>query len=224
MSPARGAGLLCNANHRRSTHHDRRSPNPLAGPVRAVPGRPDDRARHDHRQRRAALHPHGSRLHRELAGLGGQRLPADLWRLPAAGRAAGRPVRPPAPVSVRHRPLHRGLPGLRALHHPGHAGGRAGRAGAGRRGGLRRVAVADDDALHRAGRPSQGDGRVRLRLLRRRQHRRAAGRRSDQLPELALDLPGQLPDRHRRLPAGAAAGAVHAHPALPRPGWTWPAR
>ncbi len=35
-------------------------------------------------------------LHRDLAGVGGQCLPADLRRLPAAGRQAGRPVRAPA--------------------------------------------------------------------------------------------------------------------------------
>ena len=40
-------------------------------------------------------------------------------------------------------------------------------------------ALADDDALHRAGRAREGDGRLRLRRGGRRQHRRAARRRPD---------------------------------------------
>ena len=57
-----------------------------------------------------------------------------------------------------------------------HARGRPRRAGLRRRGRLGRLAVADDGAVHRAGRPRQGDGRVRLRRRRRRQPRRAARR------------------------------------------------
>ncbi len=59
-------------------------------------------------------------------------------------------------------------------------------------------AVADDDALHRAGRAREGDGRLRLRRLGRRHARRAARRRPDGRPQLALDLPRQPADRDRR--------------------------
>ena len=68
-------------------------------------------------------------------------------------------------------------------------------------------AVADHDAVHRAGRPREGDGRVRLRRVGRRHARRAARRRADRRPQLALDLPRQHPDRDRRLPALPALAA-----------------
>src|SRR6266850_1630138 len=55
------------------------------------------------------------------------------------------------------------------------------------------VAVADDESLHRAGRAGEGDGCVRLRRRRGRQHRGAVGRRSDGRVQLALDLPRQPP-------------------------------
>ena len=75
-----------------------RQPHPLARADRALPGRPDDRARHDDRERRAAVDPGRPRLLRDLAGLGRQRLPADVRRLPAARRPARRPLRPPPAV------------------------------------------------------------------------------------------------------------------------------
>ena len=93
--------------------------------------------------------------------------------------------------------------------------------GADRLGG---VAVADDDAVHRARRAGQGDGRVRLRRLRRRQHRRAAGRRAHRHARLALDLPGQHPHRRRRVSC-CRCGCCPACTEPPRaPSWTWPAR
>ena len=55
------------------------------------------------------------------------------------------------------------LAGVRPGDHAGAAGRGARRAGPRRRGGLRRVAVADHEPVHRAGRACQGDGRVRLR-------------------------------------------------------------
>ena len=76
---------------------------------------------------------------------------------------------------------------------------RAGGAGARRRGRLGGRALADHDPVHRAGRAGEGDGRLRLRRRRRRQHRRAARRRPDRRPQLALDLPRQRADRRRRL-------------------------
>ena len=56
---------------------------------------------------------------------------------------------------------------------------RAGGAGRRRRDRLRRRAVADHDALHRARRAREGDGRVRLRRRGRRLDRRAARRGPD---------------------------------------------
>ena len=84
------------------------------------------------------------------------------------------------------------------VHDAGAADHRARRAGRGRRRRIGRVAVADHEPLHRAGRSRQGDGRVRLRRLRRRLHRRAARRRAHRRARLALDLPRQHPDRRRR--------------------------
>ena len=97
--------------------------------------------------------------------------------------------------------------------------------GARRRGRLRRRAVADDDAVHRAGRAGEGDGRVRVRRLGRRHDRRPARRRADGHARLALDLPRQPADRRavvalslRLLPAarGQAAAARSTSPARSR--------
>ena len=118
---------LCRFHGRPSCPDDQ--PHPLARPARPVPGRPDDRAGHDHRERRAALDPRRPRLLRDLAGLGRERLPADLRRVPAARRAARRPVRPPPAVPGRHRALHRRLAGLRPGELAGPAHRRAGGAG-----------------------------------------------------------------------------------------------
>src|SRR5690242_21365936 len=50
----------------------------------------DDRARLDDRECRAPVDQTGPAVHRRLAGMGRQRLSADLRRLSAAGRAARR--------------------------------------------------------------------------------------------------------------------------------------
>ena len=91
----------------------------LVGAVRVVLRRPDDRARHDHRERRAALHPRGPAILRDLAGVGGQRLHADVRRLPVAGRPARRPVRSSTPLPARAHPVHRGVARLRPRARPG---------------------------------------------------------------------------------------------------------
>ena len=70
---------------------------------------------------------------------------------------------------VGHRALHARLARLRPRDVAGHARRRARRAGRRRRGRLGRRALADDDPLHRAGRAREGDGRLRLRRLGRRQ-------------------------------------------------------
>ena len=51
------------------------------------------------------------------------------------------------------------------------------------------------------GRAGEGDGRLRVRDVRRRRPRRAARRRTHRLVQLALDLPRQRPDRRRGLAA-----------------------
>ena len=175
----------------------------LISPVR---GHLDDRPRLDDRERRAAVDPRRPALLRDLARVGRERLPADVRRLPAAGRPARRPLRPPPALPRRHRALHARVARLRPLDLAGDADHRALRAGPRRRSRLRGVAVADHEPLHRARRPRQGDGRVRLRGLRRRLDRRAARRLADR-DQLALDLPRQHPDRLRRRVRGAAAAA-----------------
>ena len=171
---------------------------PLDRPPRPLPGRPDDRRRRLDRERRPAVDRRRSRLLRDLARLGGERVPADLRRLPAARRPARRPVRAAPAVPARDRALHRRLDRLRSLDEPGDAGRRARGAGARRRGRLGGRALADHGPLHRSRRAREGARRVRVLHGRRRQHRRAARRRPHRPPELALDLPRQRPDRDRR--------------------------
>ena len=67
-----------------------------------------------------------------------------------------------------------------------------------RRDRLGRRAVAHRDAVHRACRACEGDGRVRVRRRRRRVDRRASRRDHHGRARLELDLPRQRPDRHRR--------------------------
>ena len=97
------------------------------------------------------------------------------------------------------------------------------RAGPRRRRRLGRLALADDEPLHRAGRARQGDGRLRLRRLGRRLDRRAARRRPHRRARLALDLPRQHPDRRRRRAALAAAAAGRRASEAPERSSTSPA-
>ena len=184
---------------------------PLARPRRRLPRRPHGRARRDHRQRRAAVDPRRPRLQRDDAGLGRQRLPAHLRRLPPPRRPARRPVRPSPRLPGRHRRLHRRLARLRPGDRASAARDRARRAGHRRRDRRRGRARPADAPVHRGRRARQGDGRVRLRLRRRRLDRRAARRRPHRRLRLALGLPRQPADRRRRRrpqprpPAGAPA-------------------
>ena len=94
----------------------------------------------------------------------------------------------------------------------GPAGGGAGRAGARRRARRGGRALAGHDPLHRAGRPGEGHGHLRLRPLRRRRRRRAARRGAHGRAQLALDLPRQPPGRGARLrPLAAAAAGGSGH-------------
>ena len=92
--------------------------------------------------------------------MGRQRLPAHLRRLPAARRPARRPVRPPAAVPVGIA-LFTVASSLRARGPRGCSSPRAAcRASAAR--SPCRLALADDEPVHRAGRARQGDGRLRF--------------------------------------------------------------
>ena len=116
--------------------------------------------------------------------------------------------------------LHGRVARLRPRELAGAAHRGAGGAGARRRARRGGGALARDDALHRAGRPREGDGHLRLRPLGRRCRRRAARRRPHRHPLLELDLLHQHPRRGRRLrslPAAAAGGARPCRRKAPRP-------
>src|SRR5919106_6168834 len=94
-----GRSIRSNENARKEYADDlQQRPLPLARPLRSLPRRSDDRPRRDDRERRAAVDPRRSRLLADVARLGGELLPADVRRLPAPGRPAGRSLRPPAVV------------------------------------------------------------------------------------------------------------------------------
>ncbi len=76
---------------------------PLADPRDRLPRAVHGRARRHRRQRGAALDPEGPALLVLEPAVGGQRVHADLRRLPAARRARRRPARPQAHVPGRHR-------------------------------------------------------------------------------------------------------------------------
>ena len=94
---------------------------PLAGPLRPLRGRADDRPRRHRRERRAAVHQGRPRLHPEQPRLGRERLPDRLRRPAAARRAARRPDRPPAHLPRRAGRVHRRIAPVRARAEPGDA-------------------------------------------------------------------------------------------------------
>ena len=102
---------------RRGGRGTRRSA-PLAGLLAARRRVLHDGRRPDDHQRRAADHRPQAALPRAGPAVGGDRLRADLRRVPAARRPGRRPARPPAPVHGRAGHLHRGLARLRAGHQP----------------------------------------------------------------------------------------------------------
>ena len=212
-----------NRRERTSDEHARH-PYPLARTDRPLPGRPDDRARHDDRERRAAVDPRGSGLLGDVARLGRQCVPPDFRRLPAPGRPSRRPVRSPADVPGRSDALHARLDHVRAGDDAGGPGRGTRRAGARRRRGLRGRALADHEPVHGAGGAREGDGRVRVRDGGRRQPRRAARRDPDGHARLALDLPRQRPDRHCGGRALAPGRPWRPGPRRRLRGSTWPGR
>ena len=121
-------------------------------------------ARHDDRERRAAVDPERPRLLADLARVGRERLPAHLRRLPAARRAARRPLRPSPALPGRASPSS---PRRRSRAGSRRRRGSSSRAravqGLGGAVVVRGRALADHDALHRAGGAHEGDGRLRLR-------------------------------------------------------------
>ena len=137
--------------------------------------------------------------------MGRERVRPHLRRLPAPRRAARRPLRAPAALPGRDRALHGLVARVRARRLAARARRRAGAPGCGRSGRLRGRALADHGALHGAGRPDEGDGRLRVRDGRRWEHRRAARRRPHRRARLALGLPRQPADRRRGRRAHARA-------------------
>ena len=106
----------------------------------------------------------GPRLHRDVARVGRQRVPADLRRLAAARRPARRPATGTAGCSSIGITLFTlASLGVRPVDVAGDARRRARRAGRRRRGRVGGVALADHGPLHRAGRAREGDGALRLR-------------------------------------------------------------
>ena len=204
MNSVRRAGLTSRTpssdpNHRKDSPDDHGLPQALVRTPRPLRRHLDDRARHDDRERGAAVDQGRSRVLGDLAGVGRQRLPAHLRRLPAARWAARGSLRAPASIPDRDRAVHRRLDRVRSRRLAGVPDRRACGPGARWRDRLRGLALADDEPVHRAGRAREGDGRLRLRCCGRRQHRRAARRGAHRRPRLALDLPRQRADRRRRL-------------------------
>ena len=174
------------------------------------PGDADAGARHDDRQRRAALHA-GQRFGEP----GSDRLGADLLHRrgrdhDAADRLSGQPVRAEAPFSGRYRRLHRGLDAVRhgAVAEPDRAVSHL----AGR---VRRLACSAfaDRAVRElpAGAPGLCHGPVRHWRDDRPGPWSGARRLAYRELQLALCLLYQLADRHSRphrhyhLPAGDIA-------------------
>ena len=120
-----------------------------------------------------AVDPRGPRVLGDVVGMGRECVSAHLRRVPAARRTARRPLRAPAPLHRRDRALHGRFARVRARRLAGCVDRRTGRAGSRRRGRLGCRSLADRDALHRARRAREGDGRLRVRRGRRRLDRRA---------------------------------------------------
>ena len=153
------------------------------------------RARHVDRERRARVDQVQPRLFAGQPPVGDHRLRDHLRRLPAARRAPGRHSRSPARLHDGDRGLHARLGAERSrvvrdlsrrLPRPPGRGRRALRA---------RRPFAADDGLPRRTRAQRRPRRLGRSIRQRCRRRRAARRRLDLLPELAVDL---LHQRARR--------------------------
>src|SRR6202035_5781282 len=95
----------------------------------------------------AALDQKGPGVLPDITGLGRERLPAHVRRLPAARWTARRPTGSPAPVPGRDPSVHAGVPGMRLRHHSGHADRRPGDPGLRRGRRIGGVTLADGVAV-----------------------------------------------------------------------------
>ena len=138
FSPTKTTRQLGIANEPRLPSAPDVRPPPLGSAVRGLPRAADDRARCDHRERRAAVDPARPPLHPGEPDLGRQRLPRHVREPPPAGGPARRSGRPQARLPGRRYDFHAGLAALRHRPQLGSTdrrtpspGGRGGRTGVG---------------------------------------------------------------------------------------------
>ena len=176
-------------------------PPPLEGAGAAVHGLLHGHPRFRDRGRGAALDRRGPGVLGRGSAVGAERLPAQLRRSAAAGRARRRPAGAPPDVHRRHRPVRAGLARRRTGGHERGAAHRARRAGRGGRDHDPDRAVDRDDDLPGGRRAQQGARDLGLDR-RHRRDRGVAGRRPDhRRPRLGVDL---LHQRARRRRGGRA--------------------
>ena len=154
-------------------------------------------ARHNGRQRGAALDPQGSRRHLRRPAVGGRRLRADPRCACADGRLAGRQAGSPPAVRRRASDLLRGVAALRAgarsdLAQPG-----ARAAGRRRRGDVCGLARPGRAGVPRRARARHRDGALRRHDRCRGGDRPARRRRAHRRVRVAVDLLSERPDRRR---------------------------
>ena len=198
---------------------DRRQPHTLARADGPVPRRADDRARHHDRERRAAVDPRRPAASPRPRWSGWSTPTCSPSAASCCSAGGSATCTATAAVPARHHAVHAGVAGLRA-------GARsqalliAARAVQGL-GGAVVSAVALSLIMNLFTEPAErakAMGVLRLRLRRRRQHRRAARRPAHRRASLALDLPRQPADRRRGrhraaaslLPSDRGAGARRA--------------
>ena len=218
--PDRGLTLPLREAGERSHERNHQPSNHLPAGAAGGPADRDlpDRPRLLRRQRRAAVRAAGPGRRRHRPPVAGRRLRTHLRRPPAGGQPARRPLGPPADVPARHRTVRAQLGHLRLRTRREHAARRPARPG--RLGGHGRPHRALPHR-RRVRRPAAGPRARRLRHGHGRGRRlRPADRRAADPPRhrrlrLAVDLPGQRADRHRRPRRRAAAAAGHPgrHPA-----------
>ncbi len=167
----------------------------MAGPRASRDDAVRRRSRRRDRERGAALHRHRPRLLPAEPPVGGERLRPDLRRLPAAGRARGRPARAPAHVHGRPGGVRPRVTRRRPCHHRGPADRGPCGAGPGRRHPRAGRALDRGRHLHRGGRAQQGHGRVGRRGRQRRRRGRAARRHPHRRPRVGMGLLGERADR-----------------------------
>ena len=179
--------------HRRRV---RARPQALEGADRLPRGRIHDPAGRQHRQRRAAVHPHRPARRAERTVLGALRLRADVRPGTRAGRSARRRARTPPHVRHRRGRLHPRERGLRHRTERHRARVRPPGAGPGRR--LRHTTGERADPATVPRRRTRSRVRPARRDDRHLHRRRSAARRADH--------------RRGRRPGGLALGLLRQHP------------